>query len=105
MRYLITENQVEKITFKWLNDNYGNIKGVESRYKISFIQDNQIVFVYFPISETVYFSYETVWSFLSSVLSLDNWTISPILTQWVREYYGLPVNSCWFKYDSILSSF
>jgi hypothetical protein len=96
MKIIITENKLEKIAIKWLNDNYGDLEPYETEEYPDYIfyqQGNEIIFDYNKKNGNVHVNYEEIWSFFESFFGMEYEQIQEITKIWVEERYNLRVTT------------
>ena len=91
MKYIITENQNEKLIIKYLNNEYGDLeKYITNKYpdNIFFIKDEK---VYMEREKNVlWVDYYTIWTDLENIFSIeDDDEIRNVITKWVEETYNI----------------
>ena len=92
MKYIITENKLDKVSLTWLNNNFGNLKPIVKGYQICYINDEKIPLFYYYQNEKngyVYISYDEIWSFLESIFDMDYQQIQGVIKDWLEEAYNL----------------
>lgn len=95
MKVIITENRLERIAIKWLNDNYGDLESYERDIYPSYIffkKDDSNIFNYSKKYGIVVISYGDVWQFLESMFNMDEEQIQDITKKWIEKQYNLEVN-------------
>jgi hypothetical protein len=102
MKYIITENKLDKVVITWLNDKFGNLTEVVRDDKTFYVNEDRLfLFYYFQDYKNgyVYISYDEIWSFLESIFGLESLQIKGIITHWLEETYNLkglkPAKSWW----------
>ncbi len=94
MKYIITESQMDRAVFKWLNSEYGDLTPYETEEYpdyIFFMKDGEVVFDYNKKNGYVDISYDKIWLFLKSFFGLEYKEIQDITKEWVEEHYKLGV--------------
>ena len=92
MRYIITENKLDKVVITWLNNKFGNLKPIVKGDKTFYINEDRIILFYYYQDEKngyVYINYNEIWSFLESIFGLESLQIKSIITYWLEETYNL----------------
>ena len=100
MKYIITESQIDRVVFKWLNSEYGDLTPFETEKHpdyIFFMKDGEVVFDYNKENGYVYISYEKIWSFLENFFGLEYEEIQGLTKKWVEEHYKLRVTTTLYK--------
>jgi len=101
MKYIITENQLNRAALRFLNSEYGDLVPFETDRKpnhIFFMKDGKVIYEYNKKSGYVYISYHNIWSFLESFFGLEYTEIQDLTKEWVEEHYKLRVtttNTSW----------
>jgi hypothetical protein len=94
MKVIITENKIEKVAIKWLDNNYGDLKPYEPKKfpnHIFYRKGEEIIFDYNKKNGYVYVTYEEIWSFFERMFSMSNQQIESLTKVWVEERYNLRV--------------
>ena len=92
MKYIITENQNEKLIIKYLNNEYGDLKKIKTdRYpnSIFFVKDKKIYMEQDLKNGYLWIDYFTIWKDLRTIFSIEDDEIRNIITKWVEETYKL----------------
>jgi hypothetical protein len=100
MKIIITENKLEKVAIKWLNDNFGNLKSNKIRIfpnTIFYKKGDKIIFEYNKKNGCVYISYDEIWSVFKSYFNMNPQQIQNITKIWVEEHYNLKVTTTQLK--------
>jgi hypothetical protein len=96
MKYIITENKLEKVAINWLNDKYGNLVPLktdkESDY-IFYMKDKDVIFDYYKKNGLVEIDYDKIWSFFESYFNMSYKEIQRITKMWIEERYNLEVST------------
>jgi hypothetical protein len=102
MKYIITENQMDRAVLKYLNTKYGDLKPYERDdhpNEILYVKDGEVIFDYDKKNGDCGISYDHIWSVLESFFGLKNKEIEDITKQWVEEQYNLSVRkTLWYYY-------
>ena len=96
MKIIITENKLERLAIKWLNENYGDLEPFETEKYPDYTlyrKGDEVIFDYNKKNEVVYVSYDEIWSFFKSFFSMSNQQIKDITKIWVEEHYKLRVTT------------
>ena len=104
MKYIITENKMEKVILHFLNKRYGDLK-VYKTYKypnsIFYIKDKKIYMEHDLENDNLWVDYDTIWTELGNLFSLKYNEIHSIITKWVEEAYNLrgvtPLDATWHQ--------
>ena len=92
MKYIITENQNEKLIIKYLNNEYGDLKEYrtdEYPDSVFYVKDNKVYMEQALDMDWLHVDYFTIWKDLRTLFSLEDEDISRIITKWVEDTYGL----------------
>ncbi len=92
MRYIITENKLDKVVITWLNDKFGNLKPIVDGDTTFYVNEDRLVLFYYSQDRKngcVYINYNEIWSFLESIFGLKSLQIKGIITHWLEETYNL----------------
>jgi hypothetical protein len=96
MKFIITENKLENLVIKWLNNNYGDLEPFETKKYpdyIFFIKDNKVIFDYDKKYRIVRLNYYEIWFVLEKVFNLDSDQVRDIPRKWLEEHYNLDIKS------------
>ena len=92
MKYIITENQNEKLIIKYLNNEYGDLeeyKTDKEPVSLLFVKD-KIVYMELRLrNQWLMVNYSTIWEDLKNIFGLEDDEIKRIIKQWVKETYNL----------------
>jgi hypothetical protein len=91
MKYIITENQMERAVIKYLNSMYSDLEEFRTKeYNdlIFFMKNGGVVFEYNPEHEKIGVS-GYLWEFLDSFFGVESHTKQWILYDWFKEHYDL----------------
>ena len=92
MKYIITENKLDKVALTWLNNNFGNLKPIVMDNKTYYVNEDRLpLFYYYQDSknEYVYINYYEIWSFLESMFDMKSLQIKVVIIKWLEETYNL----------------
>jgi hypothetical protein len=92
MKYIITENKLDKVVITWLNNKFGNLKPIVRDDKTFYVNEDRLVLFYYYQDKKngyVYINYDEIWSFLESIFGLESLQIKDIITYWLEETYNL----------------
>jgi len=95
MKIIITENRLNKVVLKWLDNEYGNLISVIKNKKVFYVDENGLpLFFYYSNEKTrnLYINYEKIWQLLKTIFSMDYLQIHDILKIWLEETYNLKGN-------------
>jgi hypothetical protein len=93
MKYIITENQLDRFISKWLSKEYMGLKIYDHGNKpwtLYVDKDGEIIFLYQSIDNELYVSRD-VMKFLSNMFSIDDVQVKTILEDWFQEQNELMV--------------
>jgi hypothetical protein len=96
MKYIITENQLNRAALKYLNIEYGDLEPYElGNYPdyIFYMKDGEVILQYNKKNGVVYISYDKIWSFLDSFFGLEYEEIQNLIKIWLEEHYNLRVTT------------
>lgn len=84
----------QKIIFKWLNKEFGNLTSVVKDDKTFYVDKDRLpLFVYYhnnrQKSGHIYFNYDRIWLFLESVFIMKHSEIRELLKMWLEDTYNL----------------
>jgi hypothetical protein len=91
MKILITENQMRKVQFKFLDYLFEDMYEVESkkypdvRY---FIKDNKEILLELENSGRLYVS-NRIWKDIKNMFSLDSYEVQQLIKEWVEQHLEL----------------
>jgi len=92
MKYIITENKLDRVALTWLNNNLGDLKPIVKEYKTYYVNEDRLpLFYYFQNSknDNVYINYYKIWSFLESMFGMEHQQIQGVIRDWLEETYNL----------------
>jgi hypothetical protein len=92
MKYIITENKLDKVALTWLNNNFGDLTPIVKEYKTYYVNEDRLpLFYYFQNSknDNVYINYYKIWSFLESMFGMEHQQIQGVIRDWLEETYNL----------------
>jgi len=92
MKYIITENKLNKAVIHYLNRMYGDLEEYRiPKYPDStfFIKGKKVYMEHIGKFGTLYVDYDTIWLDLKNVFSLEYEKIRRIIIWWVKETYNL----------------
>ena len=96
MKYIITENKLNDIIFKYLNSEYGNLvpdEDYRNPNHIYFVKDTEIIVDYNKKNGQVHLSYDKIWKILESLFGLEYEEIRDLTKVWVKNQYKLNVTT------------
>ena len=92
MRYIITENKLEKVIIKYLNRFYGDLKEYtreKSPNSVYLVKDNKVYMELDTKYNGLYVDYTTIWEDLINIIGGKYDEIKRIIKKWVEETYKL----------------
>jgi len=93
MKIIITENKLERISIKWLNDNYSDLEFIhtEKAPLLNFYMQNKNVIFDYRIKTKEIFITMDIWKFFKDYFSMEYKEISKLLIKWVEDNYNINV--------------
>ena len=90
LKYVITENQKEKIALNWMNKNYSPdqlevVKSPKYPDSIFYKKNGKVVMEQDKKYKYFLFDYDEIWSFFQSIFSMENNEIRVLLKIWLEE--------------------
>ena len=92
MKYIITENKLDKVALTWLNNNFGDLTPVVKDNKTYYVnKDGKLIFYYSQDkkNDLVYINYGEIWLFLKSIFGMNGLQIQGLTRHWLEETYNL----------------
>ena len=92
MKYIITENKLERAVIHYLNEMYGDLEEYttdEYPDSVFYVKDNKVYMEQVLNMDWLHVDYFTIWKDLKDIFSLEDEDISHIITKWVEETYKL----------------
>ena len=94
MKYIITENKLEKVVLAWMNKNFSPdqlevIQHPDYPISIFFKKNGVVVMEQDAKFKRFYFDYDSIWSFFKEFFGMENQKIREILTKWLEETLNL----------------
>ena len=91
MKYIITENKLDRVALTWLNNNFGDLKPIVKEYKTYYVNEEKLPLFYYYNNKNVYvyINYEEIWSFLESMFDMNDQQIQRVTRDWLEETYNL----------------
>ncbi len=106
MKYIITENKLDKVVLTWLNNNFSNLKPIVMYDSVYYVNENgKWLFSYTQDRKKLFvnINYDRIWSILVSIFDLRYEQIQNVLKEWLEETYHIigltPItseSSLWF---------
>ena len=90
MKFIITENKLEKVASSWMNKNFSpdqlEIVTLE-RYpnSVFFRKNGKVVMRQDKKTKRFWFDYDDIWSFFESVFSMEYQQIQDVMRYWLKE--------------------
>ena len=103
MKYIITENKLDKVALTWLNNNFGDLTPSVKDGIVSYLDKNRKPFFFYYEDEDkknryVHVNYNKIW-YLKSMFGMDYYQIQNILEYWLGETYNVrgltPIFNSW----------
>lgn len=90
MKFIITENKLERAAIHWMNQNFSPdqltvLKTNKYPTSIFFKKNGKIVMEQDKEDKYFYFHYDDIWSFFVKFFGLSNMETRAILTKWLEE--------------------
>ena len=92
MKYIITENQNEKLIIKYLNNEYGDLEEYtreKNPNSVYLVKDKKVYMEYELKSGDLWVDYRTIWIDLKNIFGLKDSEIEHIIKKWLKETYKL----------------
>lgn len=94
MKFLITENQLEKVALLWMNKNFSpdQLEAVTSeRYpnSIFYRKNGKVVMEQDKKNKNFWFDYDEFWSFFNSFFSMEYKEWQGVMRTWLEETFNL----------------
>lgn len=89
MKYIITENKLNNIVTQWLDDNYGDLKLVETKYYNFYEKNGTPIFDYLPIARQVTIIDEEIQNILLNMFNVNNLSLNKIFIPWIKKRYNI----------------
>jgi hypothetical protein len=92
MKYIITENKLDKVALTWLNNNFGDLTPSVKDEKTYYVNEDRLPLFYYvqdSKNDNVYINYYEIWSFLESMFDMDYQQIQGVIRDWLGETYNL----------------
>ena len=94
MKYIITENKLNKVTLSWMNQNFSSgqleiVKSEEYPNSVFFRKNGKVVMEQDKKSKYFYFDYEEIWSFFELFFDLGYGQIQEVLRYWLEKTFKL----------------
>ncbi len=94
MKFIITENQKEKIALNWMNKNFSPdqlevVEHPDYPNSIFYKKNGIVVMEQDKKTKRFWFSYSEIWSFFESFFSMEYEEIQRVLKIWLEEDFKL----------------
>ena len=94
MKFIITENQKERIALNWMNNNFSpdQLEAVESSIypnSIFYKKNGDIVMSQDKENHRFWFSYSQIWLFFETFFLMEYKEIQAVLNIWLEETFKL----------------
>lgn len=92
MKYIISENKLDRVVLKWLNKNFGNLTEVVKGDKTYYVDKNKLPLFFYRQNVKdgfIYFNYERIWLLLGPIFGLNVLQKREILSRWLEKSYNL----------------
>ena len=109
MKFIITENKLERAAIHWMNQNFNLdqlevVKHSDYPNSIFYKKNGKVVMERDKKNKDFWFDYDEIWSFFESFFGFNYEEIQVVLTKWLEETLKLkgytPINA--FLWDSSL---
>jgi hypothetical protein len=91
MKIIITENRLNSVVLKWLDNKFGNLtKVVKGDYTQYVDQDGYVLISYLTnVKQIIVIDYKRIWKLLLDIFGMKSEQIQDILKIWLEETYNL----------------
>ena len=92
MKYIITENKLDKVVLTWLNNNFGNLTPIVKRNKTQYVNDNELPLFYYHQDNKngfVYVNSKILWSSLETLFNMEYEQIQDVIKHWLKKTYNI----------------
>ena len=89
MKINITKTQRAKLVKDWLNDMFSGVEVIKRHVGTYYVKKGEHLAFQHDIKKTLWFDYDTIWSFLESMFSLKDEELKAITEDWVEETLNL----------------
>ena len=94
MKYIITENKLNKVALSWMNQNFSSdqleiVKSEEYPNSVFFILPSIFYILRLEKSKYFYFDYEEIWLFFELFFDLGYGQIQEVLRYWLEKTFKL----------------
>ena len=85
MKINITKTQRARLVKDWLNDMFSGVEVIKRHVGTYYVKKGEHLAFQHDIKKTLWFDYDTIWSFLESMFSLKDEELKAITEDWVEE--------------------
>ena len=90
MKYIITENKLNKVALSWMNQNFSSdqlkiVKSEEYPNSVFFRKNGKVVMEQDKENKWFYFGYEEIWLFFELFFDMKYEQIQEVLRDWLDE--------------------
>jgi hypothetical protein len=92
MKYMITENKINQVALKWLNNNFGDLTKLVKDDRTFYVdKDQKPLFYYYQHSsnEFININYDRIWVFLKFMFGMEYPQTRDVIRYWLKETYNL----------------
>ena len=89
MKINITKTQRARLVKDWLNDMFSGVEVIKRHVGTYYVKKGEHLAFQHDIKKTLWFDYDTIWSFLESMFSLKYKELQAITEDWVEETLNL----------------
>ena len=94
MKFIITENKLEKVVLAWMNKNFSpdqleTVEHPDYPDSILFKKNGVVVMLQDMKFKRFWFDYDNIWSFFESFFGMKYQQIQQVLTKWLEETLNL----------------
>ena len=90
MKYIITENKLNNVALRWMNQNFGPdqleiVKSKDYPSSVFFKKTGKVVMEQDKETKFFWFSHKEIWSFFESFFGMEDEQIREVLRYWLEE--------------------
>ena len=92
MKIIITESSRDRLVFKWLNKEFGDLTPIVKGNITFYVDENRKpLFYYYQDSKNgyVYINHDRIWVFFETIFGLKDLQTQEILKVWLEQTYNL----------------
>ena len=89
MKYIITENRLEKMAIRFLDNEYGDLEVSKSRDRTYFRRNGRIIMEKGDDSRYIWVRHDKIWADLERIFGLDHEGVRNVIKKWVDEKYDI----------------